>query len=69
MTSISKDHTVGRHFNQEDHNGIEDMEIHVLDFIHCPPESMGAAYLRDKIEFNWIHRLKTQKPLGINMLE
>ena len=65
----SMDHSVARHFNQQDHKGIEDIEIHVLDFIHCSPESQGAAYLRDKIEMNWIHRLKTQTPFGLNMFD
>ena len=65
----STDHSVGRHFNEPGHSGIVDMEIHILDFIHCSPESEGAAYLRDKLELMWIHRLKTQTPLGLNMMD
>merc|ERR1712208_132335 len=40
--------SVGRHFNEGDHKGIDDMEIHILDFIHQSPNSRGAAYLRDR---------------------
>ena len=69
VTNKSLDHSVGRHFNLPGHDGIHDMEIHVLDFIHKHPESSGAAYLRDKIEMNWIHRLKCQAPHGLNMLD
>ena len=69
VKKTSSDHIVGRHFNEPGHHGIDDMEIHILDFIHQSPESQGAAYLRDKIEMNWIHRLKTPTPKGLNVLE
>ena len=69
VTKKSNDHIIGRHFNEADHHGIEDMEIHVLDFIHQPPETQAASYLRDRIENNWIHRLKTQAPWGLNMMD
>ena len=65
----SLDHSVSRHFNEPGHSGIQDMDITILDFIHQHPESKGAAYLRNKIETNWIHRLKCQAPYGLNMLE
>ena len=60
---------IGRHFSQEDHNGLEDVEIHIVDFIHQHPSSPGAAYLRDKIEKNWIQRLRTSAPYGINIMD
>ena len=69
VSKKSTDHSVGRHFNESCHHGIEDIEIHILDFIHQSPESAGAAYLRDKIEMNWIHRLKTPSPMGLNVLD
>ena len=43
------------HFNSKDHNGIDDVEIFILDFIQVMPKSNKAKYLRLKIESNWIH--------------
>ena len=69
VSKKSTDYSVGRHLNEPCHHGIDDMEIHILDFIHQPPESTGAAHLRNKIELNWIHRLKTPTPWGLNMMD
>ncbi len=69
FTSIrSKDlsNDVGRHFNMGDHNGTCDIEIFVLDFIYAPPKTEFGLTLRLQIEFNWIHRLRTMLPCGIN---
>ena len=57
---------VGRHFNLPGHHGIQDMEISVLDFIFTAPKSIHGLTLRLQIEFNWIHRLRTMLPFGIN---
>ena len=62
----SDTHSVSRHFNLPDHNGLKDVEIHILDFIHAKPRSNRAAQLRDTIETHWIHRLRTQAPIGLN---
>jgi len=59
---------IGRHFSQKDHNGLQDVEIHIVDFIQHS-SSLGAAYLRDKIEKNWIQRLRTSAPYGINIMD
>ncbi len=69
FTSIrSKDlsNDIGRHYNLEDHTGTKDIEIYVLDFIYAPPKTEFALTLRLQIEFNWIHRLRTMLPWGIN---
>lgn len=58
---------VSRHFNQHDHNGVRDLEIHVLDFIYRHPDSKRAKELRILIEHNWIHRLVTYLPNGMNL--
>jgi len=60
---------IGRHFNLPQHSGIEDVEIHIVDFIYCKPDSLSAAKLRDKIEKNWILRLRTSAPHGINTMD
>ena len=60
---------IGRHFNQPDHKGLEDVEIHILDFIHANPAGMKAKYLRDLIEFNWIQRMHTNAPMGLDVMD
>ena len=60
---------IGRHFNLPDHKGLADVEIHILDFIHADPSSRRAKYLRDLIEFNWIQRLHTNAPMGLNVMD
>ncbi len=63
----SDEHSVSRHFNSPGHNGLTDVEIHIVDFIHAKPRSNRAHTLRDTIETNWIHRLRTQAPIGLNL--
>lgn len=60
---------VSRHFCGTGHNGIDDMEVHILDFIHRQPHSQAAETLRKCIEHNWIQRLQTQAPRGLNIMD
>jgi hypothetical protein len=60
------DTTVGRHFSQPPHKGVDDVSILVLEFIKAPPNSASAQRLRDEKELLWIHRLSTIAPLGLN---
>ena len=60
---------VSGHFNNTGHDGIQDVTIHVLDFIFLKAESDSAKTLRLKIESNWINRLHTAFPTGLNYLE
>jgi len=64
-----KSFPIGRHFNLPDHNGTDDVELHIVDFIHRHPDSITAAKLRDLIEKNWIMRLRTSAPHGINTMD
>ncbi len=57
---------IGRHFNLPDHHGLEDMTLHILDFIFAPPKSPHGLTLRLQIEFNWIQRMRTMLPFGLN---
>ena len=65
----SEETEVSRHFTQKDHDGLKDVEIFVLDYIYKHPKSNRANALRDCIEYNWINRLKTHAPLGINSID
>ena len=55
------------HFNQKGHNSTSDLSIFILDFIHMAPKTTRAKSLRLTIEQNWIHRLKTAYPNGLNL--
>ena len=60
---------INDHFARQDHNGIQDLTIHVLDFIHANPTSDTGKRVRLKIESAWMSRLKTTFPDGLNYLE
>ena len=64
-----KNNDVSHHFNMEHHKGVENMKFYILDYIYKHPESKRAKTLRNKLEFNWIHRLQTQSPQGMNVLD
>ena len=58
-----------KHFNERNHNGIADLKLHIVDFIHAAPNSEFESALRDQIEFHWIQRLCTQLPHGVNTMD
>ena len=58
---------VALHFSQRDHNGINDMEISVLEFIKKPQRSPEADINRDRVEKRWIHVLRCPAPQGLNI--
>ena len=60
---------IGQHFNSPGHRGLLDLEMHIVDFIHCAPESEIARRLRYGIEKNWIFRLRTLIPEGLNLID
>ena len=60
---------IGKHFNFPDHKGLDDVEIHIVDFIHAHPLSPRSRHLRDLIEFNWIQRMHSNAPLGLNTMD
>jgi hypothetical protein len=69
IKKIDRNLPIGKHFNLPSHKGIDDMEIHIVDFIYAAPNSGTASKLRDKIEKNWILRLRTFAPFGINTMD
>ena len=60
---------IGKHFNSPDHNGLDYVEITILDFIHAHPAGSKSKKLRDLIEFNWIQRLHSNAPTGLNVMD
>ena len=72
FTSIQRNdgkNDVCKHFNGTGHAGIDNLQLHILDFIHAAPNSEFGRALRDHIEFHWIQRLRTQLPHGINTMD
>ena len=66
-SQVDQDTVVGLHFRTPPHQGILDVEIHIVDFIHAALLSVKAGKLRNLIEFNWIQRLHTNAPVGLNI--
>ena len=64
-----KDTDISYHFNRNGHEGKKDMKVYILEFIYTHPESKRTKYLRNTIETNWIQRLGTQSPKGMNILD
>ena len=60
---------IARHFNSGCHKGLDDVTIHIVDFVYADPDSAKAKYLRDLLEFNWIQRLHTNAPTGLNVMD
>jgi hypothetical protein len=65
VDKADKSKPVGKHFSASDHQGIDDIEIYVLEFISKPPRSLAAESIRDRVEKRWIHLLKKPAPGGV----
>lgn len=63
------DTSVSKHFNSPGHGGSTDMNIHIVEFIHCYPNKAESQGIRDKVELKWIHRLRTVFPQGLNVMD
>ena len=60
-------HSVGRHFNEPGHKGIEDMSTYVLQFAKGHPDSDQSLSHQLQLEQNWISCLRTKIPDGLNV--
>ena len=60
-------HSVGRHFNEQCHNAILDMEVYVLQFAKGHPDIAGSLFHRLDLEQTWICRIRTKIPDGLNV--
>ena len=57
------------HFSRSNHPSTEVLEIYVLKFIKSPPDSQLGQKERDFHETQWIHRLETSLPYGLNSMD
>ena len=69
ITLPKLDDPIGRHFAKPDHHQLDDVTIHILEFIKSPSNSKAAKGCRDFAERKWIHRLMTISPQGLNLAE
>ena len=45
---------------------MDDVEIHILDFVHQATAKSSTTDIRLGLEFDWIHRLHCLIPKGLN---
>ena len=57
ITKNDQESEIARHFNSCHDKGLDDVSIHIVNFIYAAPDSAKGKYLRDLLEFNWIQRL------------
>ena len=60
---------VGRHYNTDDHSGLRDVSLHVLQFGRNNPDSKESLGVRLKLEQLWIHRLRSTTRMGLNVFD
>ena len=60
---------MSRHFNRNGHQGMDDVEIYILDFVHQATAKSSTTDIRLGLEFDWIHRLHCLIPKGLNSLD
>ena len=58
---------LGRHFAQQDHNGL-DLTVQILCHIPTPPQLKKTETYRLQQEHHWIHQLVTMEPFGLNVM-
>ena len=64
---LLKDPTpVGRHWGQSSH-AADDLQINILSLIQRDPKDDYTTLYIENIEYQWIHRLSTMAPFGINV--
>ena len=69
ISQNNNSHSVGRHFNDPDHQGLTDVDIFVLQFGRKNPDSDESLAIRLILELMWIHRLRSTTPLGLNVFD
>ena len=69
ITRKDPESEIAVHFNSDHHSGLDDIVVYIVDFVHAAPYTSKAKYLRDLLEFNWIQRLHTNAPTGLNVTD
>ena len=69
ITQHNSAHSVGQHFNMEQHDGLGNVKLHVLQFGKKDPDSKESLEIRLSLELLWIHRLRSTTPMGLNVFD
>ena len=69
ISQHNRTHSVGRHYNSEDHTGLNNITLHVLQFGRRDPDSKESLTIRLDLEQLWIHRLRSTTPMGLNVFD
>ena len=73
VRDLNPDHTFGLHFRERDHCNKNDpdkyLKAWILAYITAPPQSKNAHKMRLKFEDQWVNRLRTALPMGLNSKE
>ena len=69
ITQHNRTHSVGRHYTSDDHAGLTNIALHVLQFGRKDPDSKESLALRLELEELWIHRLRSTTPMGLNVFD
>ena len=69
ITQHNSMHSVGRHFNMVQHDGLGNVKLHVLQFGRKDPDSKESLEIRLSLERLWIHRLRSTTPMGLNVFD
>ena len=69
ISQHNRTHSVGRHYNSEDHSGLSNVTLHVLQFGRKDPDSKESLEIRLDLEQLWIHRLRSTTPMGLNVFD
>ena len=69
ITKKDPNKPLGQHFARPNHPDVHVLEIYILKFINRSPNSQEAQRLRDHHELQWIHRLKSSLPFGLNSMD
>ena len=70
ITKNNNHDPIGRHWNSINHRGNpEDVKSYILSFITAPSDTQAALQMRLRFENQWVYRLRTSLPHGLNSMD
>ena len=70
IRNANNDDPIGRHFTDLHHTGeVKQVKTFILAFITPPSHTADATQLRLRVENEWIYRLRSSLPLGLNSMD